>query len=843
MTVFEEIIALLDHHSLKRTASVLKEEIKAKDNLFTEKSKENYIKNLIKQHISEIKHKDQKESFINKVNQSFSVDFENIPGNANLTENNAMSKIEKVKVDFFVEKIVKRGFDEKILNEKQMKKVNRQSNQPMFKRLSKKAKEEISNDIDNKINNNTNNKSPNSESSKMREDSPFIKHSNKEDDFMDSGRDFSQREKLNYERNENLFVPDESNLQDNYFDNSFNQRNSARMNEEDDTIPAFGVQHSYNNDRSFAQDNSNPNKEDNIQGFGVMDDDFGFKQQPNNNYKQEDNFAIFGMTESEPFANEAKFGIQNDSNQQANFGSANNNNINSSFGEEIMDKNQMDFGFGSNEDDAFADFDNKDVVNFGSKKARSTNLHSFGFEVYPVSEALLSTKSRKISQEPGYMGSIMKNQDKEESITKSEERNKQQLVERTTGLSRIDLEGLYDSSLSKPVHLKDANYKKVLNSKLPFFIQHSSKELEQQENFPILHDEKIIDFFKQKIIYDRESTNLEQALYVDINVGFIVAGRYKVLEMIGKTSFSRVFSCVDLIDSNQQKLCLKVIENQKVLFDQSIQEIKMLKLIHNNCNVDDYNIMKLFDYFYWREHLVLVTELLGENLYEYDRNRRHLNNTSVFNLQKQKLISYQLLKSLTKLHEMNIIHCDVKPENILIKDDTKNEIKLIDFGSCCFAHENPTFYMQTRPYRAPELILGCEYNSKIDMWSLGCVLQELYTGFTIFECPTIQSILAKIIAVCGPIPDWMIKTGKFTRKYFTKDYVLFHEIEMEANSGYSNKPIKRSRLELQVPEVIDLYEILNEDEVFIDFQKGLLDLDPYKRLSAKEALSHEWFKE
>ena len=60
----------------------------------------------------------------------------------------------------------------------------------------------------------------------------------------------------------------------------------------------------------------------------------------------------------------------------------------------------------------------------------------------------------------------------------------------------------------------------------------------------------------------------------------------------------------------------------------------MLKLIHNNCNVDEFNIMKIFDYFYWREHLVLVTELLGENLYEYDRKRRALNNSPVFNLQK-----------------------------------------------------------------------------------------------------------------------------------------------------------------------------------------------------------------
>jgi len=132
--------------------------------------------------------------------------------------------------------------------------------------------------------------------------------------------------------------------------------------------------------------------------------------------------------------------------------------------------------------------------------------------------------------------------------------------------------------------------------------------------------------------------------------------------------------------------------------------------------------MKLFDYFYWREHLVLVTELLGANLYEYDNLfRKSKNGKSYFTFPRLKAISKQLLKSLGKLHSLNIIHCDVKPENILIKDEENTEIKLIDFGSCCFSHETPTFYMQTRPYRAPELILGCEYSSKIDIWSLGCV--------------------------------------------------------------------------------------------------------------------------
>ena len=85
-----------------------------------------------------------------------------------------------------------------------------------------------------------------------------------------------------------------------------------------------------------------------------------------------------------------------------------------------------------------------------------------------------------------------------------------------------------------------------------------------------------------------------------LEIDTIIGGRFQVSGFIGKTSFCKVYCCDDLLEGGQ--FCLKVIENQKVLFDQSIEEIKMLKLIHNNCNVDQYNIMKLYDYFYWREH-------------------------------------------------------------------------------------------------------------------------------------------------------------------------------------------------------------------------------------------------
>lgn len=80
------------------------------------------------------------------------------------------------------------------------------------------------------------------------------------------------------------------------------------------------------------------------------------------------------------------------------------------------------------------------------------------------------------------------------------------------------------------------------------------------------------------------------------------------------------------------------------------------------------------------------------------------------------------------MHHLGIIHCDLKPENILIKSYSRCEIKVIDLGSSCFLTDNLCLYVQSRSYRAPEVILGLPYDQRIDLWSLGCILAELCSG-------------------------------------------------------------------------------------------------------------------
>ena len=84
-----------------------------------------------------------------------------------------------------------------------------------------------------------------------------------------------------------------------------------------------------------------------------------------------------------------------------------------------------------------------------------------------------------------------------------------------------------------------------------------------------------------------------------------------------------------------------------------------------------------------------------------------------------------MLYALKYLKQLEIIHCDLKPENILLKEENKSGIKIIDFGSSTFIDEKVYTYIQSRFYRAPEIMLGIPYSPAIDMWSIGCIFAEL----------------------------------------------------------------------------------------------------------------------
>ncbi|KAF5014586.1 hypothetical protein F66182_14376, partial [Fusarium sp. NRRL 66182] len=229
-----------------------------------------------------------------------------------------------------------------------------------------------------------------------------------------------------------------------------------------------------------------------------------------------------------------------------------------------------------------------------------------------------------------------------------------------------------------------------------------------------------------------------------IVIGDHLAYRYEVVDVLGKGSFGQVVRCVD--HKAGQLVAVKIIRNKKRFHQQALVEVNILQKLKEWDPNKKHSVVHFTQSFYFRGHLCISTELLGMNLYEFIK----AHNFKGFSLKLIRQFTKQMLSTLVLLHSKRVIHCDLKPENILLAHPMRSEIKTIDFGSSCFDHEKVYTYIQSRFYRSPEVILGMSYGMAIDMWSLGCILAELYTGYPIFPGENEQEQLACIMEIFGP---------------------------------------------------------------------------------------------
>lgn len=293
-----------------------------------------------------------------------------------------------------------------------------------------------------------------------------------------------------------------------------------------------------------------------------------------------------------------------------------------------------------------------------------------------------------------------------------------------------------------------------------------------QENLQLMKaEEDEFEIFSLRIIHRKNRTGFEEEKHFQVEINSVVAGRYLITEYLGSAAFSKAVQARDLQTGTD--VCMKIIKNNKDFFDQSLDEIKLLKFINKNDPADKHHVLRLYDYFYHREHLFIVCELLRANLYEFHKFNRESGGEAYFTMPRLQAITRQCLEALEFLHCLGLIHCDLKPENILIKSYSRCEIKVIDLGSSCFQTDHLCSYVQSRSYRAPEVILGLPYDQKIDIWSLGCILAELCSGNVLFQNESLATLLARVVGIIGPIMPDMILKGREAHKYFTKNLTLY----------------------------------------------------------------------
>ncbi|XP_068017031.1 dual specificity tyrosine-phosphorylation-regulated kinase 4 isoform X2 [Melanerpes formicivorus] len=227
-----------------------------------------------------------------------------------------------------------------------------------------------------------------------------------------------------------------------------------------------------------------------------------------------------------------------------------------------------------------------------------------------------------------------------------------------------------------------------------------------------------------------------------------IAYRYEVLEVIGKGSFGQVAKCLD--HKTNELVALKIIRNKKRFHSQALVEVKILDALLKKDKDDTHNIIHMKEYFYFRNHFCISFELLGINLYELIKK----NNFQGFSLSLIRHFTQGVLRCLQVLYQERIIHCDLKPENILLYHNGQGSVKVIDFGSSCYEHQRVYTYVQSRFYRSPEVILGHPYAMAVDMWSLGCIIAELYTGYPLFPGENEVDQLACIMEVTFGGSSW-----------------------------------------------------------------------------------------
>jgi hypothetical protein len=162
-----------------------------------------------------------------------------------------------------------------------------------------------------------------------------------------------------------------------------------------------------------------------------------------------------------------------------------------------------------------------------------------------------------------------------------------------------------------------------------------------------------------RVVYRAGRTGFEETKDWVPAPGEVVAGRYRVREPLGSAAFSSAVSATDLVTGCD--VCLKIIKSNMDYFIQSIDEIKLLRYVNAAVaggDPDAAGVLRLHDYFYHREHLLLVTELLKDNLYEFQRYLALQGAAPYFTGARLRSIARQVLTSLAAIHGAGLIHCD-----------------------------------------------------------------------------------------------------------------------------------------------------------------------------------------
>ena len=290
--------------------------------------------------------------------------------------------------------------------------------------------------------------------------------------------------------------------------------------------------------------------------------------------------------------------------------------------------------------------------------------------------------------------------------------------------------------------------------------------------------------------------------------------KYEVLGIVGEGAYGIVYKCLNK-ETNKYVAVKKFKETQDKLVQKTMKrELAMLQMLHHE------NVVEFQESFVSKGNFFLVFEYVEKNLLEVlEESPRGLSPKLI------RSLVFQMCKAVDYLHKNNMIHRDVKPENLLI--DENLNLKLCDFGFARKVKLNKnnnnidtmTDYVATRWYRSPELLLsGGIYGPEVDYWAIGCIMGELADGNPMFPGEDEVDQLDCIIKILGNLPESLVN--------------MYYE-----NPIYNGKEL----LKIKKPETLEKRYLGILSPTAINFMKGLLELDPNKRLNGENVFKHKYF--
>ena len=323
-------------------------------------------------------------------------------------------------------------------------------------------------------------------------------------------------------------------------------------------------------------------------------------------------------------------------------------------------------------------------------------------------------------------------------------------------------------------------------------------------------------------------------------------GKLQKVETLGEGSFGKVVLAKQIGVTNQKdskefaikiskgfKKFSKKTEQKKGPEDKNKEEEKTKELnfvelreLYIMKKIKHQNVINLLDYNLNRKdkELCILMEYLETDLGKFFHENSQ--NPNIMNENFVKNISFQILSGLKYLHENNIIHRDIKLENILY-DSKKNIAKIGDFGlSRQFDYDLSTIYTDvgTYPYKPPELLLGLtHYSTSFDIWSTGCILVEICTGSHLFGKDNALDVICLMYEIFGSFNDDILPGFK----NFPNSKII-QSLPAYEGKGLVNY-IKENKK----------FDFANDD--FYNLIEKMLCINPTKRISAKDCLAHRWF--